>query len=378
MEPESPPNQQEETPQTVDFLLNLQEVRRIQKFLPQGVFLQVVKNAARNRKTRVSNLSKRHPEPVHAPKQKRRAYTEAERTIRGTSELFNKCQRILDILKREEDIDPFLDPVDPVELEIPDYPEIIKNPMDLGTIETKLRGHQYDSPEEFNADMRLVWANCMTYNNEDTDIHQMAKEFSEKFERLLQNDYTARKPVKPQNQLIKSSSEVRNEDITTNKPTPVTKKLNTMSYEEKKRLSDMIRKLPQNYLWGVWEIVSEGNVEKQNEELEFDIETLSTETAKKLEKYVQEMFNKMQGQTQDVLGENQDIAPNNDPNIDNNVGMRQEEVVKPDLETRQRFDLDKPNSDGGGNVRSNFGVVDNMGRDLSGSSIMSGLNESDG
>ncbi len=37
---------------------------------------------------------------------------------------------------------------------VPDYYTIIKNPMDLGTISTKLRRRQYRSPQEFH-DVRV-------------------------------------------------------------------------------------------------------------------------------------------------------------------------------------------------------------------------------
>ena len=374
MEPERSQSQQEETPETVDFLLNLQEVRRIQKFLPKGVFLQVVKNSSRNRKTRVSNLTKKQPELIQAPRQKRRAYTEAERTIRGTSELFNKCQRIVDILKKDEDIEPFMEPVDPVELDIPDYFDIIKNPMDIGTIERNLRDHKYETPEEFNKEMRLVWSNCMTYNPEESDIYKMAKEFSDKFEALLQTDLDKRK-ARVQVPIMKDKVEDRVVDSEANRPVKTDESVNKMTYQEKKTLSDMIRKLPQDYLWGVWEIVSKGDNEKQNEELEFDIETLSTETARKLEKYVQGMIEK--------LNERQKQANNNDekpefvtnPNLVNNspLDIPQDQENKPDLDARQRFDLEKPNSEGDGNARSNFGEVDGIDGDLSNSPMMSGL-----
>lgn len=37
----------------------------------------------------------------------------------------------------------FLQPVDPVTLKIPTYCDIIKHPMDLGTVKTQLREHKY-------------------------------------------------------------------------------------------------------------------------------------------------------------------------------------------------------------------------------------------
>jgi bromodomain-containing factor 1 len=53
---------------------------------------------------------------------------------KGLDEDLRKCYKVLQILKRHECAFPFLEPVDPVALKIPDYPTIVKEPMDLGTI----------------------------------------------------------------------------------------------------------------------------------------------------------------------------------------------------------------------------------------------------
>lgn len=63
-----------------------------------------------------------------------------------------------------ERAEPFREPVAWKELGLTDYPLIIKEPMDLGTISTKLENAEYASPKEFARDVKLVWQNCMTYN----------------------------------------------------------------------------------------------------------------------------------------------------------------------------------------------------------------------
>jgi hypothetical protein len=42
----------------------------------------------------------------------------------------------------------FHEPVDPIKLEIPDYIDVIKHPMDFGTIKNKLNTNQYPSNSE--------------------------------------------------------------------------------------------------------------------------------------------------------------------------------------------------------------------------------------
>lgn len=59
----------------------------------------------------------------------------------------------------------FLEPVPWKELGLYEYPQIIKDPMDLGTIKTKLSNGEYGDENEFRADMDLVWDNCMRFNS---------------------------------------------------------------------------------------------------------------------------------------------------------------------------------------------------------------------
>jgi hypothetical protein len=70
---------------------------------------------------------------------------------------------------------PFLEPVDVEGLKLQDYYEIIKNPMDLGTIKRKLDGRQYATPQELYDDVRLVCENCFKYNPPTDPIHQHGK-----------------------------------------------------------------------------------------------------------------------------------------------------------------------------------------------------------
>jgi hypothetical protein len=76
-----------------------------------------------------------------------------------------KCRRILRKLQGDRHGTVFLTPVDPIALGIPQYSEIIKNPMDLSTIERKLNNGQYKGPDGFRADIELMLENCFTFNH---------------------------------------------------------------------------------------------------------------------------------------------------------------------------------------------------------------------
>ncbi|CDO69432.1 hypothetical protein BN946_scf184791.g27 [Trametes cinnabarina] len=84
------------------------------------------------------------------------------------------------------DAEAFLKPVS--KTEVPDYYDIISNPMDLQTMLRKVKQRQYKSKKEFKDDLDLIWSNCFTYNaTEDHPLRQCATRLKAKAERLLQN-----------------------------------------------------------------------------------------------------------------------------------------------------------------------------------------------
>ncbi|EKX51636.1 hypothetical protein GUITHDRAFT_49561, partial [Guillardia theta CCMP2712] len=70
------------------------------------------------------------------------------------------------------DAAPFLEPVDPVRDGCPDYFQVIARPMDLGTVQTKLRDAGL---HDFFADIKLVFDNAMCYNPPSHSIHRQAR-----------------------------------------------------------------------------------------------------------------------------------------------------------------------------------------------------------
>uniref|UniRef100_A0A1A7YP49 Bromodomain-containing protein 2 n=1 Tax=Iconisemion striatum TaxID=60296 RepID=A0A1A7YP49_9TELE len=77
---------------------------------------------------------------------------------------------------------PFYKPVDAEALELHDYHDIIKHPMDLGSIKKKLDNRQYRDAQEFAADIRLMFSNCYKYNPPDHDVVSMAHKLQDVFE----------------------------------------------------------------------------------------------------------------------------------------------------------------------------------------------------
>lgn len=77
------------------------------------------------------------------------------------------CQEVLDELHKQKHyswVMPFYYPVDPVALNIPTYHSVIKKPMDLSTVQSKLKTGQYENAKEFENDVRLIFKNCYRFN----------------------------------------------------------------------------------------------------------------------------------------------------------------------------------------------------------------------
>ncbi|XWS08016.1 hypothetical protein CRYUN_Cryun41cG0041000 [Craigia yunnanensis] len=67
----------------------------------------------------------------------------------------------------------------PKVLKIPDYFTVVKNPIDLDTIKSKLAKNTYLGIEEFVADIKLTFSNAMLYYPPSNNVHKMAEEINE-------------------------------------------------------------------------------------------------------------------------------------------------------------------------------------------------------
>nr|XP_029481520.1 nucleosome-remodeling factor subunit BPTF-like isoform X8 [Oncorhynchus nerka] len=90
-----------------------------------------------------------------------------------TDKDYEGLRRILRSLQAHKMAWPFLEPVDPNDA--PDYYGVIKEPMDLSTMEDKLQKRYYNKLTEFVADMTKVFDNCRYYNPNDSPFFQCAE-----------------------------------------------------------------------------------------------------------------------------------------------------------------------------------------------------------
>ncbi|XP_053774689.1 bromodomain adjacent to zinc finger domain protein 2B isoform X9 [Desmodus rotundus] len=114
---------------------------------------------------------------------KQESFASVKKPKRDDSKDLALCSMILTEMETHEDAWPFLLPVN-LKL-VPGYKKVIKKPMDFSTIREKLSSGQYLNPESFALDVRLVFDNCETFNEDDSDIgragHSMRKYFEKKW-----------------------------------------------------------------------------------------------------------------------------------------------------------------------------------------------------
>nr|GEU82719.1 hypothetical protein [Tanacetum cinerariifolium]GEW11897.1 hypothetical protein [Tanacetum cinerariifolium] len=221
--------------------------------------------------------------------------------------LKKQCQDLLKKLMTHVHGWVFNKPVDIVALKLPDYFDVIKNPMDLGTIKGKLSSGKYSSPLEFAADVRLTFSNAMTYNPPGNDVHIMADVLNKFFElrwkpieKKLPASGPQQPPVHEEIDLAKPIPSLKKRKITSiqQEPLPILEPVKlVMTSEEKHNLSRELEAhlgdLPDNIIDFLREHSSNGN-DSAEDEIEIDIDDLKDETLFKLRKMLDDHVRELQ------------------------------------------------------------------------------------
>lgn len=218
---------------------------------------------------------------------------------------------------------PFMEPVDPVKLGIPDYHSVIKEPMDLSTLKKKLDAGQYSNADEFEADVRLVFKNCYLYNGVESDVARIGRDLEAVFDRkwaakpipgasvagspAAYDDFDAdsEKIIQLNQQiqvlqaelndlLMKRTTAKRSgpKSFTAPKPKLPRPEPLAMTFEQKRQLSMDVNGLSPEKLGRVVEIIHDSmpNLHQQSDSdvIELDIESLDSNTLRQLQAYVNE------------------------------------------------------------------------------------------
>lgn len=246
--------------------------------------------------------------------------------VKFSNQMLKNCRALLERLMKHKHGWVFNQPVDTEGLGLHDYFDIIKNPMDLGTVKSRLETNLYKSPKEFAEDVRLTFQNAMTYNPKGQDVYMMAEQLSKIFEEKwpsIEADYmrelrlsmdsevmqtpTSKKPppLRPSGMrktLDRSESTTRpvgskTKSVTVSQsgriPAPKKPKAKDpnkreMTYDEKQKLSTSLQNLPSEKLENVVQIIKKRNSSlcQQDDEIEVDIDSVDTETLWELDRFV--------------------------------------------------------------------------------------------
>ena len=69
---------------------------------------------------------------------------------------------------------PVRESIENKEFTAPGYFDLIRNPMDLKTIESKIDSRKYQDQVDLYKDLKLICDNAILYNKEGTSIHEKA------------------------------------------------------------------------------------------------------------------------------------------------------------------------------------------------------------
>ncbi|XP_011073012.1 transcription factor GTE10 [Sesamum indicum] len=207
--------------------------------------------------------------------------------------LMKQCEALLTRLMTHQHAWIFSEPVDIVKHKIPDYFNVIKHPMDLGTVKKKLFSGQYSSPMGFAADVRLTFKNALTYNPAGHDVHVMAEVMSKFFETrwkpiekkipITADEPTASKSsviVEPESAYVPPTKKQKTASIE-NKVNQECGKRGMNDFEKQKLSAELeasLAELPDSIIDFLKQSTLNGSSQVSEDEIEIDIDTLNDDT----------------------------------------------------------------------------------------------------
>lgn len=225
----------------------------------------------------------------------------------GSSEgALRKMNKLVSSLFHKPDTVPFREPVDWRGLELWDYPKIVDRPMDLGTVKRKLESNSYDTAYDCAEDIRLVWDNCMLYNQEGSDFHILSSTLSRKFEeryRKIKSEYDT-----GEDSMVHSSGSAKPDQGSRDYKSDGDPEDRPPSLDEKTQFAGNIFKIGGDALGTVMQLIDvrcpvaiERNINGAEDELEINVDALDPRTFHELDAFVREKVVAI-GRKHDITG----------------------------------------------------------------------------
>jgi len=121
----------------------------------------------------------------------------------GKGEHHEALDNVLTAVQNHASAWPFQKPVS--KLEAADYYDVIKFPMDLQTVRSRLVEGYYSTRSLFVADMSRIFANCRTYNGPNTEYYRCAGIVERFFKGKMKEYYIPNSPFKSRSERDESS-----------------------------------------------------------------------------------------------------------------------------------------------------------------------------
>lgn len=247
--------------------------------------------------------------------EKRGGGDEGSGLVKVKGQFLKTCKGLLQRLMKHKNAWVFNVPVDANALGLHDYFDIIKAPMDLGTVKSRLDKNFYQSPMEFMVDVRLTFRNAMTYNPKGQDVYVMAEQLLQIFEQkwaaieaeyvqelnlVVEREGRSTKiphlPQEPPVEALNASEHTTNlvnignpgRPAAPKKPKARDPNKREMTYAEKQKLSSNLQSLPPDKLENVVDIIKKrsSSLRQHDDEIEVDIDSFDTETLWELDRFV--------------------------------------------------------------------------------------------
>lgn len=207
-------------------------------------------------------------------------------------EAFKKCEKVLGLLKKHPQSRSFLHPV-----AIPGYSNVIKEPMDLSTVEKKLQAGIYTSSHMFAGDIRKIWSNAWLYNQPGSAIYIATTDISDYFEGLMREVDNVQFIPGNKEEIQQLKKKVNKANEVLRKITGPMQRTNStgsrkasdriMTPKEKSFVAQNIQKLSKENPLEILKILHNIlDLPTSKSEVEFDLEKLSTRKCRELDQAV--------------------------------------------------------------------------------------------
>lgn len=194
------------------------------------------------------------------------------------------CKNVISILNREEKAFWFVDPVDPVAMNLVGYDRVVKKKMDFTTIRRKLAAQGYKKRANFRRDVLLIFDNATAYNPKESEVWLAATRLKKRFEPLWarrEAALTVAREKREQRFLVPQAAPAKNRPPVAVAPVLLTT-ARVMSLEEKIELGQRISMLDQSQKSELLKLISPSHTGNEAE-IEIDMNDLSQAVLKQMQ-----------------------------------------------------------------------------------------------